>query len=82
MIVLISYKISTHCFRSSRDSYIDTAVGYVKVKRTGSECTVQAKIVPEHRISKKLYTVTSNIDEHNDVVVDSVCEDCAASAGN
>ncbi|KAJ8713708.1 hypothetical protein PYW07_014078 [Mythimna separata] len=66
---------------SSRDSYIDTAVGYVKVSRTGSECTVTAKIVPEHRISKKLYTVKCNIDEHNDVIIDSVCEDCAASAG-
>ncbi|CAH0599465.1 unnamed protein product [Chrysodeixis includens] len=66
---------------SSRDSYVDTAVGYVKVGRTGSKCTVTAKIVPEHRISKKLYTVTCNIDEHNDVIIDSVCEDCAASGG-
>ncbi|CAH1640539.1 unnamed protein product [Spodoptera littoralis] len=66
---------------SSRVSYLSTAVGYVQVSRTGSNCVVKARIVPEHRISDKLYTVLCQIDEMNDVIVDSVCQDCAASAG-
>lgn len=53
----------------------------MKVSRTGSICTVSAKVVPEHRISKKLYTVTCEIDEQNDTVINATCKDCPASTG-
>ncbi|XP_047042280.1 uncharacterized protein LOC124646217 isoform X2 [Helicoverpa zea] len=66
---------------SSRDSYINTAVGYVKVSRTGSDCIVSAKVVPEHRISNKLYTVKCKIDEQDNNIINATCEDCPASAG-
>lgn len=51
------------------------------MSRTGSDCIVSAKVVPEHKISKKLYTVTCKIDEQNDSIIYATCEDCPASAG-
>ena len=73
--------ITIYSFRSSRDTYLKTAVGYVQISRTGSECIVKAKIVPEHRIANKLYTVTCKIDEQHDTITDSSCDDCAAAEG-
>lgn len=69
-------------FRSSRDSYLDSAVGYVQVCREGTECKVKARVVPEHRVNNKPYTVVCKINEVDDVIIDSICEDCAAAAGN
>ncbi|KAL0861793.1 hypothetical protein ABMA27_009267 [Loxostege sticticalis] len=66
---------------SSRDSYVDSAVGYVEVKRTSATCIVRAKIVPEHRVTNKQYLVTVTLDEHLDEIKDASCEGCVASAG-
>ncbi|XP_063366313.1 uncharacterized protein LOC134654772 [Cydia amplana] len=68
---------------SSRDSYLETAVGYVQICREGGECKVKARVVPEHNVNKKPYTVVCIINENDDVIIDSTCEDptCAAAAG-
>ncbi|CAG5022579.1 unnamed protein product [Parnassius apollo] len=66
---------------SSRDSYVDTAIGYVEVKREGSKCVLKAKVTPEHRIRTKIYTVSITINEDSEVIGNLICDDCAASAG-
>lgn len=39
-------------YRSGRDSYGDSAVGWVQVRRDKNVCTVKAKITPEHNVNK------------------------------
>jgi hypothetical protein len=51
------------------------------MKRVNTECTVRAKVVPEHRITKKYYLVTIHLDESNNNVIDATCDGCSASAG-
>lgn len=54
-------------------------MGYVQLCREGGECHVKARIVPEHKVNNKPYTVVCKINEVDDVIVDSTCEDCAAN---
>ncbi|KAJ8946144.1 hypothetical protein NQ314_008966 [Rhamnusium bicolor] len=58
--------------RSGRDSYGDSAVGWVQVRRDKNLCTVKAKISPEHNVKKKQYAVTCIIDEDSESVEPSV----------
>ena len=67
--------------RSSRENYGDSAVGYVSVQRGGTNCTVQAKICPEHKVGQKDYSVKLFVDEESDTVENLECLDCPASAG-
>lgn len=69
------------CFRSSRESYGDDAVGYVQIKRDLNVCTVKCRVCPEHKVRSKPYAVTVIVDEKNGAVISSKCHDCAASAG-
>lgn len=39
-------------YRSGRDSYGDSAVGWVQVRRDKNVCTVKAEITPEHNVNK------------------------------
>ncbi|KAI8432620.1 hypothetical protein MSG28_013606 [Choristoneura fumiferana] len=48
---------------SSRGGYVENAVGYVEIKKGDTECFVRAKVVPEHKITKKYYLVTNHLDE-------------------
>ncbi|KAJ8678419.1 hypothetical protein QAD02_014206 [Eretmocerus hayati] len=65
--------------RSMRANYGDMAVGYVQLKRTGDTCTVEARICPEHKTNSKNYNVKVIIDEVDEKIEVSQCEDCAAS---
>ncbi|XP_063384862.1 uncharacterized protein LOC134670968 [Cydia fagiglandana] len=65
---------------SSRDSYVENAIGYVEVKHTGNLCDVKAKVVPEQKISSKYYVVMVHIDESQEAITDTSC-DCTAGAG-
>lgn len=56
-------------------------MGWVQVKRSGTICTVKAKITPVHNVKKKQYAVICNIDEELGDVRDVQCQDCAASLG-
>ncbi|XP_061713171.1 uncharacterized protein LOC133522011 [Cydia pomonella] len=47
---------------SSRESYVETAIGYVETKRTGNLCDVRAKVVPEQRITSKYYVVMFHLE--------------------
>ncbi|XP_073964659.1 uncharacterized protein [Choristoneura fumiferana] len=66
---------------SSRGGYIESAVGYVEIKRGNTECFVRAKVVPEHKITKKYYLVTIHLDEKSSNIIDATCDGCPASAG-
>lgn len=70
-----------HNYRSSRENYGDSVVGYVRVKREGSICTVKGRICPEHRIRQKDYTVILIVNEETEKVQCVECLDCAASEG-
>ncbi|KAF0312224.1 hypothetical protein FJT64_017005 [Amphibalanus amphitrite] len=48
---------------SAGEEYGDDAVAYVQIKRTGSQCEVQARITPEHKVNAKPYRVVAVIDE-------------------
>lgn len=60
---------------------MDSAVGYVEVKRDQVKCIVRAKVVPEHRVSNKQYMVTVTLNEKDEVILQATCDGCAASAG-
>ncbi|XP_026741056.1 uncharacterized protein LOC113503360 [Trichoplusia ni] len=67
--------------RSGRESYGDSAIGYVQVKREGNICIVKARITPEHNVRQKCYTVTATCNEAEETVMSVLCEDCAAHKG-
>lgn len=68
-------------FRACREDYGDNAVEYVQVKKVNSEYVIKGKICPEHRVSKKSYTVTMIVDTTTETVSSVTCEDCPASQG-
>ncbi|KAG5887786.1 hypothetical protein JTB14_024001 [Gonioctena quinquepunctata] len=67
--------------RSERDSYGDSAIGYVQVKREANICVVKARITPEHNVKQKCYSVTAVCDEAEQTIISAECEDCAAHLG-
>ncbi|KAF5297852.1 hypothetical protein FQR65_LT19661 [Abscondita terminalis] len=69
------------CYRSSRESYGDDAVGYVQLEREGTLCTVKCRVCPEHKVHAKPYSATVVVDEQDNVFRSAQCFDCAASAG-
>lgn len=66
---------------SSRDAYVETAVGYVEVKRENAVCFIKGRVTPEHRVRTKMYSVVASINEAEETILDVKCEDCAASQG-
>ncbi|CAG4938604.1 unnamed protein product [Colias eurytheme] len=67
--------------RSTRESYGDSAVGYVQVKRDGDICIVKARITPEHNVRQKCYAVMCTCNETEETILSVQCEDCAAHLG-
>ncbi|XP_053692742.1 uncharacterized protein LOC128741160 [Sabethes cyaneus] len=71
--------------RSSNPDYLKSAIGRVQLKIDGSLCTVKAKIVPEHKITARQYSVVAIINTVEEKVVDIFCENdtqgCKAAAG-
>lgn len=76
-------KLSTYLivYRSTRESYGDSAIGYVKLLRQENICLVKGQICPEHRVRQKNYKVALTVDEEEEKIVDVNCDDCAASLG-
>ncbi|XP_046142526.1 uncharacterized protein LOC114882098 [Osmia bicornis bicornis] len=66
---------------SSRESYEDSAIDYVCLRRESSICTIKGKICPEHRVKSKRYAVTLVVNEADESIEEVNCEDCAASQG-
>lgn len=91
-LMLLEYMQENDCFNvaetrsaktllASREAYVDTAVGYVEVRRDGDLCIINCRVTPEHKIKAKLYRVTATINETEQKFVKMECNDCAASAG-
>lgn len=64
-----------------KEVYGDNAIGYVQLKREGTQCIVKARITPEHKVRKTPYNVEAIIDEENETVISCMCKDCPASEG-
>lgn len=64
-----------------RGNYINNAIGYVEVKREGSNCLVRCQICPEHKIKSKNYRIEMTVNEDTEVVESVKCLSCAASEG-
>ncbi|XP_053692663.1 uncharacterized protein LOC128741112 [Sabethes cyaneus] len=71
--------------RSKNAEYLKSAIGRVQYKVEGNRYTIKAKIVPEHKITKKQYPVVAVIDiekeEIEDVYCDSITDGCKAAKG-
>lgn len=68
--------------RSGRESYGDSAIGYVQLKRDNEGlCTVLAAVAPEHNVRSKAYEVQIDVDVRNNTVMQVKCHDCVASQG-
>ncbi|KAF9813605.1 hypothetical protein SFRURICE_014983, partial [Spodoptera frugiperda] len=74
-------KRSAKSLLASREAYVDTAVGYVEVKREGNSSTVKCRLTPKHKVKAKFYQVTAVIDESVEKIITVECNDCVASAG-
>ncbi|CAH0730980.1 unnamed protein product, partial [Brenthis ino] len=68
----IAETCSAKALLASREAYVDTAVGYVEVKREGDMCTVQCRVTPEHKVKAKLYQITAVIKESDEKIVSVV----------
>ncbi|CAB3257902.1 unnamed protein product [Arctia plantaginis] len=66
---------------SERESYGDSAIGYVQVKREKDVCIVRGRITPEHNVHQKCYNVTATCNETEGHILSVQCEDCAAHLG-
>lgn len=67
--------------RNGRESYGDSAIGYVQLKRTHGQCTIIAACCPEQSFRSKSYRVQVEIDLTKSEIKSAVCHDCIASAG-
>lgn len=67
--------------RNGRESYGDSAIGYVQLKRSPDDCIVIAALSPEHNVRNSSYRVEVNVDLKNSVVKSVNCLDCVASRG-
>ncbi|XP_018395225.1 PREDICTED: uncharacterized protein LOC108773788 [Cyphomyrmex costatus] len=67
--------------QSSRETYGDNAVGYVRLIRNNNQCIIKADICPEHKVRQKLYSVTIIVNEEDESVQSIECHECAASSG-
>jgi hypothetical protein len=67
--------------RSSRESYGDSAIGFVQIKRDSGKCSIISKVTPEHKVRAQPYSVMVNIDEINEVIEDARCHSCTAAQG-
>lgn len=67
--------------RSGRESYGDSAIGYVQIKRNEGRCTVMAAVAPEHNVRSKSYRVQVDINVRNSTISLVRYHDCVASQG-
>ncbi|XP_021701647.1 uncharacterized protein LOC110676787 [Aedes aegypti] len=71
--------------RSSNPDYLKTAIGRVQYKIENDVFTVKARVVPEHKVTKRQYSVVAVIDNQEEEIKDVFCESesdgCKAAAG-
>lgn len=72
-------------FRSSNPDYLNSAIGRVQYKIENDVYTVKARVVPEHKVTKKQNSVVAIVDTQLEQIEDVYCESesdgCKAAAG-
>nr|XP_029710100.1 uncharacterized protein LOC115256009 [Aedes albopictus] len=72
-------------FRSSNPDYLKTAIGKVQYKIENGVYTVKARVVPEHKVTRRQYSVVAIVDTQLEKIEDVYCESendgCKAAAG-
>ncbi|XP_065073626.1 uncharacterized protein LOC135697749 [Ochlerotatus camptorhynchus] len=71
--------------RSKNPDYFKSAIGRVQYKVDGNRFRIKAKVVPEHKVTKKQYTVVAVVniekEEIEDVYCESITDGCKAAKG-
>ncbi|GBN26382.1 hypothetical protein AVEN_64533-1 [Araneus ventricosus] len=80
-ILIVGATAITEGFKSGRESYGDSAIGFVQAQPETNLCRVKANVTPQHKISKKGYGVTVICNEEDEVVLSALCDSCAVSLG-
>ena len=78
----ISSEISNiKAIRNGRESYGESAVGYVQVKRVKHIHTVVCDVAPEHKVRSKGYKVELIVNSLKGEIVSCKCYGCVAAVG-
>ncbi|KZS09151.1 Uncharacterized protein APZ42_026642 [Daphnia magna] len=78
----ISPEISNvKAIRNGRESYGESAIGYVQVKRTGILYSLICEIAPEHKVTSASYIVELIVNAQKSEIVSVKCFDCVSSLG-
>lgn len=64
-----------------RKNYIDSAIGYVQLKREDNKCIVKCEMCPEHKVRTRNYEQIMVVDEEKENIESVKCLGCAASEG-
>ena len=67
--------------RNGRESYGESAVGYVQVKKTGNIYTLLCGVTPEHKVTSQSYKVEVVVDIGKGEIRSAKCFGCVASLG-
>ncbi|XP_053698495.1 uncharacterized protein LOC128745442 [Sabethes cyaneus] len=71
--------------RSNNPDYLKSAIGRVQYKIENGIYTIKAKVVPEHKVTSKQYSVVAIVDTKLEKIEDVYCESesdgCKAAAG-
>jgi hypothetical protein len=78
----ISPEISnTKAMRNGRESYGESAIGYVQLKREGHITTVLSCFAPEHKVTSNGYKVEIVVDSAKGEITSCKCYGCIAALG-
>lgn len=67
--------------KSAHMDYINDAVGFVQICRNDNICVVSSSVTPDHKVQEKIYIVKIKINEQEEDILSSQCEDYVASKG-
>lgn len=78
----ISPEISNiKAMRNGRESYGESAIGYVQLKREGHITTVISCVAPEHKVTSNGYKVEIVVDSSKGEITSCKCYGCIAALG-
>ncbi len=78
----ISPEISnTKAMRNGRESYGESAIGYVQLKQEGHITTVLSCVAPEHKVTSNGYKVEIIVDSSKGKITSCKCYGCIAALG-
>lgn len=72
---------NVNSLRAGRESYGESAIGWVQVHRHENVFTVLGVIAPEHNVTSKNYIVEVKIDIETYEIVSAICKSCVAHQG-